>query len=42
MVVIEVENEFIEILDVEKILNEIFLLNVEVSLEVVEGLIIEG
>lgn len=40
--VIEVENEFIEILDVEKILNEIFLLNVEVSLEVVEGLIIEG
>lgn len=42
IVVIEVENELIEIFDVEKIFNEILLFNVEVSIEVVEGLIIEG
>lgn len=40
--VIEVENELIEIFDVEKIFNEILLLNVDVSVDVVEGFIIEG
>ena len=40
--VTEVENELIEILDVEKILNEIFPLNAEVSSEVAEGLTTEG
>ena len=38
----EVENELIEILDVEKILNEISPLNAEVSSEVAEGLTTEG
>ena len=40
--VTEVENELIEILDVEKILNEISPLNAEVSSEVAEGLTTEG
>ncbi|AEA97281.2 chemotaxis protein CheV [Alteromonas mediterranea] len=40
--VTEVENELIEILDVEKILNEISPLNAEVSTEVAEGLTTEG
>lgn len=40
--VTEVENELIEILDVEKILNEISPLNAEVSAEVAEGLTTEG
>jgi len=40
--VTEVENELIEILDVEKILNEISPLNAEVSDEVAEGLVTEG
>jgi two-component system chemotaxis response regulator CheV len=40
--VTEVENELIEILDVEKILNEISPLNAEVSSEVAEGLSTEG
>ena len=40
--VTEVENELIEILDVEKILNEISPLNAEVSADVAEGLTTEG
>lgn len=40
--VTEVENELIEILDVEKILNEISPLNAEVSSDVAEGLTTEG
>ena len=40
--VTEVENELIEILDVEKILNEISPLNAEVSSEVAQGLTTEG
>jgi two-component system chemotaxis response regulator CheV len=40
--VTEVENELIEILDVEKILNEISPLNAEVSSEVAESLTTEG
>lgn len=40
--VTEVENELIEILDVEKILNEISPLNAEVSSDVAEGLNTEG
>ncbi len=40
--VTEVENELIEILDVEKILNEISPLNAEVSSEVAEGPTNEG
>ncbi|WP_394221904.1 chemotaxis protein CheV [Alteromonas gracilis] len=40
--VTEVENELIEILDVEKILNEISPLNAEVSEDVAEGLSTEG
>ncbi len=40
--VTEVENELIEILDVEKILNEISPLNAEVSSDVAEGLDTEG
>lgn len=40
--VTEVENELIEILDVEKILNEISPLNAEVSTDVAEGLTTEG
>ncbi|MBQ4830243.1 chemotaxis protein CheV [Alteromonas sp. CI.11.F.A3] len=40
--VTEVENELIEILDVEKILNEISPLNAEVSADVAEGLSTEG
>jgi len=40
--VTEVENELIEILDVEKILNEISPLNAEVSTEVAVGLTTEG
>jgi two-component system chemotaxis response regulator CheV len=40
--VTEVENELIEILDVEKILNEISPLNAEVSSEVAKGLTTEG
>lgn len=40
--VTEVENELIEILDVEKILNEISPLNADVSAEVAEGLTTEG
>ena len=40
--VTEVENELIEILDVEKILNEISPLNTDVSDEVAEGLSTEG
>jgi two-component system chemotaxis response regulator CheV len=40
--VTEVENELIEILDVEKILNEISPLNAEVSDEVAESLVTEG
>lgn len=40
--VTEVENELIEILDVEKILNEISPLNAEVSAGVAEGLTTEG
>lgn len=35
IVVIEIENELVEILDVEKILNEICFVNIEVSVEVV-------
>ena len=38
----EVENELIEILDVEKILNEISPLNAEVSSDVAEGLSTQG
>ena len=38
----EVENELIEILDVEKILNEISPLNADVSADVAEGLTTEG
>lgn len=40
--VTEVENELIEILDVEKILNEISPLNADVSADVAEGLTTEG
>lgn len=40
--VTEVENELIEILDVEKILNEISPLNAEVSADVAKGLSTEG
>ena len=40
--VTEVENELIEILDVEKILNEISPLNADVSEEVAKGLTTEG
>ncbi len=40
--VTEVENELIEILDVEKILNEISPLNADVSAEVAAGLTTEG
>ncbi|GEA05978.1 chemotaxis protein CheW [Alteromonas sp. KUL42] len=40
--VTEVENELIEILDVEKILNEISPLNAEVSSDVAENLTTEG
>ncbi|BFT31149.1 chemotaxis protein CheV [Alteromonas sp. D210916BOD_24] len=40
--VTEVENELIEILDVEKILNEISPLNAEVSSDIAEGLVTEG
>lgn len=40
--VTEVENELVEILDVEKILNEISPLNAEVSKEVAAGLTTEG
>ncbi|MEW9797608.1 chemotaxis protein CheV [Alteromonas sp. CYL-A6] len=40
--VTEVENELVEILDVEKILNEISPLNAEVSAEVASGLTTEG
>ncbi len=40
--VTEVENELIEILDVEKILNEISPLNAEVSSDIAEGLTTEG
>jgi len=40
--VTEVENELIEILDVEKVLNEISPLNADVSADVAEGLTTEG
>jgi len=40
--VTEVENELIEILDVEKILNEISPLNADVSDDIAEGLTTEG